>query len=71
MGRVNGKVAIVTGAARGLGEADARLLATEGARVVMTDIDDERGQAVEHGDRRWFAGRCSLSGGRKTMPTPY
>ena len=46
MGRVDGKVAIVTGAAQGLGEADARLLAAEGARVVMTDIDDERGWAI-------------------------
>jgi 3alpha(or 20beta)-hydroxysteroid dehydrogenase len=36
MGRVTGKVAIVTGASRGLGVAQARLLAAEGARVVMT-----------------------------------
>jgi 3(or 17)beta-hydroxysteroid dehydrogenase len=46
MGRVDGKVVIVTGAAQGLGEADARRLAAEGARVVMTDVDDARGQAV-------------------------
>jgi 3(or 17)beta-hydroxysteroid dehydrogenase len=44
MGRVSGKVAIVTGAAGGLGEADARLLAAEGARVVLTDVDAERGE---------------------------
>lgn len=36
MGRLDGKVAIVTGAASGLGEADALLLAREGARVVVT-----------------------------------
>jgi len=36
MGRVQGKVAIVTGAASGLGEADAKLLAKEGAKVVVT-----------------------------------
>ena len=36
MGRADGKVAIVTGAASGLGAADARLLAAEGASVVMT-----------------------------------
>lgn len=36
MGRVDGKVALVTGAASGLGEADARLLAKEGAKVVVT-----------------------------------
>ncbi|RMF11211.1 MAG: SDR family oxidoreductase [Alphaproteobacteria bacterium] len=46
MGRVSGKVAIVTGAASGLGEADARLLAREGAAVVLTDINQERGEAV-------------------------
>ncbi len=46
MGRVDGKVAIVTGGAMGLGEADARVLAREGARVVVTDVDRERGAAV-------------------------
>ncbi len=45
-GRVAGKVAIVTGGARGLGEADARLLVAEGAKVVITDIDVESGQAT-------------------------
>jgi 3(or 17)beta-hydroxysteroid dehydrogenase len=40
MGRVAGKVAIVTGAARGLGEATARLLAREGATVMLTDLLD-------------------------------
>ncbi len=44
-GRVDGKVAIVTGAAKGLGRADSEALAREGATVVMTDIDDA-GQAV-------------------------
>jgi 3(or 17)beta-hydroxysteroid dehydrogenase len=39
MGRVDGKVAIVTGAANGLGRADAEALAREGARVVVTDIN--------------------------------
>lgn len=46
MGRVNGKVAIVTGAASGMGRADARMLAAEGARVVVTDLNEEDGQAV-------------------------
>lgn len=36
MGRVDGKVALVTGAASGLGEADAKLLAKEGAKIVVT-----------------------------------
>jgi 3(or 17)beta-hydroxysteroid dehydrogenase len=46
MGRVAGKVAIVTGAARGLGAASAKRLAEEGATVVMTDILDELGASV-------------------------
>ena len=44
--RVLGKVAIVTGAARGMGEAMARLLAAEGARVIIADVLDEDGQRV-------------------------
>jgi 3(or 17)beta-hydroxysteroid dehydrogenase len=46
MDRVKGKVAIVTGAAKGLGEADARLLAAEGARVVLTDVDEPNGARI-------------------------
>jgi 3(or 17)beta-hydroxysteroid dehydrogenase len=46
MARVQGKVAIVTGAARGLGYADALLLAREGARVIATDIDPAGGAAL-------------------------
>ncbi|MEM7570618.1 MAG: SDR family oxidoreductase [Pseudomonadota bacterium] len=46
MGRVEDKVAIITGAASGLGAEDARVLAGEGAKVVLTDIQDEMGQAV-------------------------
>jgi 3alpha(or 20beta)-hydroxysteroid dehydrogenase len=40
MGRLDGRVAIVTGAARGTGEATARLMAAEGARVVIGDVLD-------------------------------
>ena len=43
VGRMAGKVVLVTGAARGLGEADARLLADEGAIVVLSDINDVAG----------------------------
>ncbi len=46
MGQVQGKVAIVTGGASGIGEASAQLLAREGASVILTDIDDARGGAV-------------------------
>jgi len=44
MGRVDGKVAIVTGGASGLGAAEARMLVAEGARVVVTDIDEAGGR---------------------------
>jgi 3alpha(or 20beta)-hydroxysteroid dehydrogenase len=46
MGRLDGKVAIVTGAARGTGETTARLFVREGARVVLGDIRDEEGEKV-------------------------
>ncbi|MCP3055704.1 SDR family oxidoreductase [Aurantimonas marianensis] len=46
MSRVRDKVAIVTGAALGLGEASARMLAREGAKVVVTDIKEEEGERV-------------------------
>jgi NAD(P)-dependent dehydrogenase (short-subunit alcohol dehydrogenase family) len=46
MDRVRGKVAIVTGAAGGLGRAQALLLAKEGAKVVLTDIDQAAGKKV-------------------------
>ena len=46
MGRVEGKVAIVTGAASGMGRADALLLASEGAKVVVTDLNETDGRAV-------------------------
>ncbi len=46
MGRVEGKVAIITGAASGVGKADAELLAREGAKVVLTDVNEKDGAAV-------------------------
>ncbi len=46
MGRLDGKIAIITGAARGQGEAEARLFAAEGATVVLTDVLSNEGQAV-------------------------
>lgn len=46
MGRVSGKVAIVTGGASGIGMADVKLLAAEGAQVVIADLNEEQGQAL-------------------------
>jgi NAD(P)-dependent dehydrogenase (short-subunit alcohol dehydrogenase family) len=48
MGQVEGKIALVTGGASGIGAACAATLAREGAKVVVTDIDDKLGkQTVE------------------------
>ncbi len=62
MGRLQGKNALVTGAASGIGEATARLFAKEGARVLMTDLNEEAGCRIRDeiaaagGDVRFFAG---------------
>lgn len=46
MSRLQGKVAIITGAARGMGESHARAFAREGARLVLTDLSGEAGRAL-------------------------
>ncbi|GAA3106917.1 glucose 1-dehydrogenase [Streptomyces rectiviolaceus] len=46
MGKLDGRVVIVTGAARGQGEQEARLFAAEGARVVIGDVLDDQGEAL-------------------------
>ena len=46
MGQLDGKVAIITGTAQGMGEIEARRFVEEGARLVMTDLQEELGRAV-------------------------
>ena len=46
MGRLSGKVAIVTGASQGMGAAHVKMMVEEGAKVIMTDINDKDGQAL-------------------------
>ncbi|MBE4738332.1 MULTISPECIES: SDR family NAD(P)-dependent oxidoreductase [Streptomyces] len=46
MGKLDGRVVLVTGAARGQGEQEARLFRAEGARVVVADVLDDQGEAL-------------------------
>lgn len=52
-GRVEGKVAVITGAVSGIGLATVELLVSEGARIVAADIQDDKGEMLE----RRFPGR--------------
>ena len=56
MTRLKGKVAIITGAAQGMGAAHAKLFIDQGAKVVLTDLNEEKGQAfaAELGDNALF-----------------
>lgn len=56
MTRLKGKVAIITGAAQGMGAAHAKLFIDQGAKVVLTDLNEEKGQAfaAELGENALF-----------------
>jgi len=65
MGRLDGKRAVITGAASGIGEGTARLFAAEGASVILADLDEVRGArlADELGERcRFVAADVSRDG---------
>ncbi|MFS0737141.1 glucose 1-dehydrogenase [Sphingomonas sp. 1P06PA] len=66
MGRLEGKVAIITGAARGMGEAHARGFVAEGAKVMLTDMRIDQGTALaqELGDSARFMVHDVADGGR-------
>ncbi|HEY8172778.1 MAG TPA: glucose 1-dehydrogenase [Dehalococcoidia bacterium] len=53
MGKLDGKVAVVTGGASGIGEATVRLFCAEGASVVVADIQDDRGRAIADEIGKW------------------
>ena len=67
MGRLTGKVAIVTGGAQGQGAAIVRAFVAEGAKVVIADVAEEPGQALaadlaqEHGDGAAYFRRHDVS----------
>ena len=62
MARLKDKVALITGAASGMGAATARMFAAEGARVLIADLQEDAGEALarELGDAGMFA-RCDVS----------
>ena len=60
MGRVDNKVALVTGAGTGIGKTTAKLLAREGATVIVTDINADAASATASAVgacRQWFEGQ--------------
>lgn len=54
MGRLTGKLALITGGASGMGEATLRRFVAEGAEVVFTDVQREKGETVAKDAGAWF-----------------
>ncbi|MFC3158326.1 short chain dehydrogenase [Chryseobacterium arachidis] len=46
MERLKGKIAIITGASQGMGESHARKFIAEGAKVILTDLNEEKGKKI-------------------------
>ena len=65
MGSVNGKVVLITGGARGIGAEVARRLHAKGAKLVLTDLDEDRLKDVADEPRRG----PRADGGRPTCVT--
>jgi len=68
MGRLDGKVALITGGARGMGKSHVRHFVAEGARVVFGDVLDDRGEYVAAADQHPGAGIAE--GGRDRRADP-
>ena len=58
---IAGKVFIVTGGASGLGEGTARMLAANGAKVVIADLQADKGEALAAGTRQRAFVKCDVS----------
>jgi NAD(P)-dependent dehydrogenase (short-subunit alcohol dehydrogenase family) len=71
VGRLDGKICLITGAGSGIGEASARLFAKEGARVIVADIDEDAAKrtvgAIEQAGGQATADRVDVTDERQTV----
>ena len=66
MGRLDGKVALITGGARGMGKSHVRHFVAEGARVVFGDVRDDQGQYVAAGLGEHSSATCTTTSPART-----